>query len=178
MVPGKQEAKIKPLPSIKRSVIWASGFYIWDVLVYGMPVIGLVFSFLAFVFYGLFAMVRKAKQERELARRYAWRGLIYLITVAAILGSHNLNLKLGAANAERIIAAVEGFYNEENRFPKTLEELVPVYLERVPRAAVRFNANTYRYWNEGDRYQLLWVKVPPYLRAVYDFSTKEWLVFD
>ena len=177
-MPGKQAAKSKPPPSIKRSVIWAAGFYIWDVLIFGLPVIGLGLSFLAFVSYGLFALVRKAKQEREMARRYAWKGLIFLVTVAAILGSHNLNLKMGASNADRIIDAVETFYMDQNRFPEKLEELVPVYLERIPRAAVRFNANEYRYWDEGGRYQLLWVKVPPYLRAVYDFGTKEWIVFD
>jgi len=177
-MPGKQAAKSKPPPSIKRSVIWAAGFYIWDVLIFGLPVIGLGFSFLAFVSHGLFAIVRKAKQEGELARRYAWQGLIYLVCVAAILGSHNLNLKMGASNAERIIVAVETFYRDHNRFPEKLEELKPTYLERIPRAAVRFNANEYRYWSEEDRYQLLWVKVPPYMRAVYDFSTKEWIVID
>ncbi len=177
-MPGKNKAKIKPPLSVKPSIIWAAGFYIWDVLIYGMPVLGLGLSFLALVSYGLFAIVRKARQERELARQYAWRGLVYLATVTAIIGSHNLNLKMGASNAERIIAAVEVFYEDQNRFPDKLEKLVPVYLERVPRAAIRFNANAYRYWKEGDRYQLLWVKVPPYLRAVYDFSTKKWIVFD
>jgi len=177
-MPDKQVAKSKPSPSVKRSVIWAAGFYIWDVLIFGLPVIGLGLSFLAFVCYGLCAIVRLAKQERERAHRYAWRGLIYLVTVAAILSSHNLNLKMGASNADRIIDAVETFYRDQNRFPEKLEELVPAYLDSVPRAAVRFNANAYRYWQEGDRPQLLWVKVPPYLRAVYDFRSQEWVVFD
>ena len=101
-----------------RSVFWGAGLYAWDILISGLPVIGLAVSAIAFVAYALFALYRNAKQERDLARRYAWRGIVYLVTVAAIVSSHGLNLKMGARNAAQIIVAVENYYQDNGRFPE------------------------------------------------------------
>ena len=177
-MPHRKPAKPKPLPSVKRSVFWAIGFFVWDVLVSGLPVIGLVISFLASVAYAFFAFVRRVRQENDLARRYALRGLIYLVTVAAIVGGHGLNLKMGAKNAEGIIAAAERYYQDNGQFPQDLDKLVPDYLDHIPQSAIRLSANEYRYWNEDGRYMLMWIKVPPFLRAIYDFNTREWTVID
>lgn len=177
-MPGKKPIKTRPLPSVKRSVFWAVGFYAWDVLVSGLPVIGLSISFLACVGYAFFALVRRVRQENDIARRYALRGLVYLAAVAAIVSSHGLNLKMGAGNAERIIAAVEMYHQDYGRFPESLEALVPQYLDRVPHSAIRLSANKFRYWSEADRHQLMWIKVPPYLRAFYDFESNKWTIID
>jgi hypothetical protein len=177
-MPAAKKVKPKPLPSVKRSLFWAVGLYVWDIFISGLPVIGLVVAAIAFVAYAIFALYRNAKQERDLARRYAWRGMVYLVTVVAIVSSHGLNLKMGARNAEQIIVAVENYYQDKGQFPEDLEMLVPDYLDRIPKSAVRLSANEYRYWAEDGRYALMWIKAPPYLRAFYDFERKEWTIID
>jgi len=126
----------------------------------------------------LFALVRRIRGDANLARRYAVKGLIYFAASAAIVSGHTLNQKMGAANAERVIVAVASFHQDQNRYPLTLKELVPVYLDEIPRAAVRLSANHFRYHSDGDRTQLVWVVVPPYLRKVYDFEREAWQTID
>ena len=177
-MPDKKTTPAKPLPSVTKSVFWATGLFVWDICVSGLPVIGLGISAIAFVAYALLALYRNAKMERDIARHYAVRGIIYAVTVAAIISSHGFNLKMGAKNAEHIIVAVTRYYQNNEQFPENLDTLVPDYLERIPRSAIRLSNNEYRYWNEDGRYMLMWIKVPPFLRAIYDFNTREWNVID
>ncbi len=44
--------------------------------------------------------------------------------------------------------AIERFHNEKQRYPRTLEELVPAYLRRIPADPLTGSATTWRFTTE------------------------------
>lgn len=164
--------------SVIKAVIWGVILYSWDALILGLPVIGLFIAAVAFLSNGLFAIAKFIKRERDIAPLYAYKVAIYVITAVAILGTHSFNTNLGESNANRIIYAVSDYRAEHGKYPETLEELVPKYLDNVPRSSVRLIANKYRYWGKGSHYNLMWVKVPPFFKKTYDFESERWGALD
>jgi hypothetical protein len=58
--------------------------------------------------------------------------------------------------------------------PKSLQDLVPEYIERVPVAKYTFLFNRFWYYSSNDDTTLFYVELPPYGRPTYSFSRKEW----
>lgn len=69
----------------------------------------------------------------------AWRPSLFkaaipVVTLGLALVNAAVQYRIGEANAARIISACENFHDANGRFPQTLDELVPRYLQSIPRA--------------------------------------------
>jgi hypothetical protein len=81
-------------------------------------------------------------------------------------------------NARLIIKAVEAYRVGQGKYPERLEDLVPQFLSKVPRSAVRLTSTKYYYLHHKDYHSLMWAEAPPFGRRTYKFETKEWSHID
>lgn len=78
-------------------------------------------------------------------------GCIYLY--ATIFAVDAASLEQGQARAYELLMALQRYEHNNDRFPATVEELVPGYLEAIPRPARRY-AYTYAACSGGEGYIL------------------------
>ena len=132
------------------------------------------FSILACPLWFVVSIVKNAFQ------RPGWRiALIRIgipvVTLSLVLLNDVVQREIAERNAEKVIDACEKFHAENDRYPKTLDELVPQYLLSVPRAKYCMDGQ-FRYWNfeEDNDAILVWYVIPPYGRSVYNFKEQRW----
>jgi len=68
------------------------------------------------------------------ARAQAAAALLWVAVGVAVIGFSRFNLKLSENRSREVVAACGRFEAERGHLPATLEDLVPGYLPRVPRA--------------------------------------------
>ena len=121
----------------------------------------------------LFAWRRPAVMRAWLIRSAA-----YGCAAIVMAGVVTLNRALAVQGAEEIVAAVENFHAAEQRYPKALEELLPRFLDRLPRGNVRPYGTSYRYWGEGAARYFSYTMPPWPVLRIYDFRTRQWRIDD
>jgi ABC-type multidrug transport system fused ATPase/permease subunit len=164
-----------------RHLLWTlvvcAGLYFLDALLIGLPSLGTFLS-VVFMLTNLVAFLWQRRGERAMVMKYGIRSLAFCLTVFAILSTFMFNRHMGQVNARRIIEAVEDYRSEQGKYPERLEDLVPQYFSKVPRAAIRFTSAEYYYLRHKDHHGLMWTVVPPFGRRTYRFETKEWSIID
>ena len=151
--------------------------YFLDALFIGLPSLGTFFC-VVFMITNFVAFLWRRKGERAIVMKYGIRSLALCMTVFAILSTFMFNRHLGHVNARLIIKAVEDYRSEQGKYPERLEDLVPRYFSKVPRAAIRFNSTKYYYHHHKGYHSLMWAEAPPFGRRTYHFETKEWSYMD
>lgn len=102
-----------------------------------------------------------------------------VLTLGIVVGNTALQWRIGEARADRVVKACEQFHTANGRYPETLDELVPRYLRSVPRAKYcLFLGNFMYYANQGLHPILVWYKLPPFGRPIYDFESGTWGYID
>jgi hypothetical protein len=151
--------------------------YFLDALFIGLPSLG-TFLCVVFMITNFVAFLWRRKGERAIVMKHGIRSLALCLTVFAILSTFMFNRHLGHVNARLIIKAVEDYRSEQGKYPERLEDLVPQYFSKVPRAAIRFNGTKYTYYHHKDSHRLMWAEAPPFGRRTYHFETKKWSYID
>jgi hypothetical protein len=164
-----------------RHLVWTlvvcAVLYFLDALLIGLPSLG-TFLCVVFILTNFVAFVWRRKAERAVVMKHGIRSLALCLTVFAILSTFMFNRHMGQVNARRIIEAVEGYRSEQGRYPERLENLVPQYFSKVPRAAIRFESTKYYYMHHKDSHSLMWAEAPPFGRRIYHFESKTWSTID
>lgn len=172
LIPPSPEVKV---PSLIRAVVLAILLVIVDALWLNQGVItilvglGLLFVGLPRTFLRKFASVRP-QRLRNLG--------VYLLAVVLVFILNTLNNRLAQSRAEVLVSAVKSFNSENQRYPKSLEELVPIYIEQVPLAKYTLTFNQFRYFTSDNDTYLEYMDMPPFGRPAYSFSKGEWLYLD
>jgi hypothetical protein len=151
--------------------------YFLDGFLIGLPSLG-TFLCVVFMLTNFVAFLWRRKGERAIVVKYGIRSLALCLTVIAILSTFLFNRHLGLVNARLIIKAVEDFRSEQEKYPERLEDLVPQFLSKVPRSAIRLTSAKYYYLYHKDYHSLTWSEAPPFGRRTYRFETKEWSHID
>jgi len=156
---------------VKWSVVAAAILFAWDGALYGT-------CLMAWVFCPIWFLVSALKNGIE---RSGWgialvRIGIPAMTFGLLWANSAVQLKVAEANAQRVVAACQEFHTANGRFPKNLDELVPRYMNFVPRAKYCL-AGRFSYHSLGTPV-LYWQVVPPYLRKIYNFETRSWSYLD
>ena len=97
---------------------------------------------------------------------------------ALILLLVTLNNRIRDANAQQIIDAVERFRRERPLYPDSLQQLVPLYLDQVPRANYTLMGQGFRYAGDAEDPRLAYLTAMPYRGRFYRFATRQWEEFD
>ena len=169
-----QEVEKTMWRSLRSTVITAGCLFSVDAVVFGWFALAMLASFFLVVWLvprTLLAFIR--------GEVFAVRGMktgIYLLTVAAILAAYSANSHLARSGANTVIAAVDQFKSHHHRYPKLLKELVPEYLKSVPRAKYTVTYGEFVFSGGGP--SLMYYQFPPFLRRVYNFDSRKWMVLD
>jgi hypothetical protein len=156
----------------------AASWALIDAFILSQGAIAVVLAAIA-VFY-LFPRAIPARRDRRLLRlRLGKAGLTLLAGVIAF-GVIRLNNSLAARRAESIIAAVEQFRSQSHRYPDSLQELVPAYLEDVPRPKIVLvsDGRGFVYSSNAGGHSLAYTSIPPYGRRAYSFERHAWAFID
>lgn len=121
-----------------------------------------------------FLSKRLAPVRRERLRNAGVHLAAVALTIGVIVG----NNRIAQARAETLVAAVQAWHAKHQRYPDSLEDLVPAFIDGVPCAKFSFGANRFHYRRAGDGAFLYYVSVPPFGRPTYDFTRGEWSFID
>ena len=159
-----------------RSWSWAcalaAALFVLDALVLGQGLVAALLLGLA-VFWWLPLAVLLRRLGRP-AGVPAWRGALCCVTAVAIMLCLNANGALARQRAGDLIDAIELYRAARGAYPRSLDALVPVFLEVVPRARLTLVYAGFTYAQAGAGAELGYFRVPPYRRAVYDFPQRRW----
>lgn len=165
-------------PSARRAIFLAlllvvlDAFYLNQGAIAAVVGLWLLFISLPYTFFAKkFAAVRK-QRVRNIA--------IYFGAVVLVLAFNAANNAIAKRRAEVLISAVQAFHAKNQRYPRSLEELVPAYIERVPLAKYTFSLNRFSYFTleNGSDARLFYVELPPFGRPTYSFGRGEWGYID
>jgi hypothetical protein len=93
-----------------------------------------------------------------------------------LLGNARENRRV-RSEAERIIEAVRVYRLDHGVYPESLEQLIPRYLSRLPRAKYS-EPMGFTYVASSDRHVLGWTQMPPFGRPFYAFEEDRWGYLD
>jgi hypothetical protein len=172
-MPSSAEKSFK----FKKIAIIAFCLMIFDALIFGIPSLGLIVLFFIVCASGISAVIFLLR-DKKYAKLYAIKAAIYLLALIGIFGIFKFNSHMGAKNAEAIIKAVNTYYADSGVYPENLNQLIPIYLERIPSCAYRMLDSKFWYFsNQGDP-NLMWAVAPPFGRRIYHFKDAEWRTID
>lgn len=158
--------------SLRGSVITALCLLVLDAFVLGQGAIAII-TLVAVVFWfipkTLFAWKRK-----EMPVTWALKALIYSVMAVTILTANAVNNHLAKTRAEQLIIAVNKYKAQYQRYPSTLNKLVPELVTEIPRAKYTILFNNFIYTNMEGHATLMYFDFPPFGRPYYDFNTQEW----
>jgi len=103
---------------------------------------------------------------------------IYFLAVILVFVLNTANNRLARSRAETLVLAVKAFHDKNQRYPKSLEELVPHHVKRVPLAKYTFMFNRFSYFTSDQDTGLFYVALPPFGRPTYSFTRNAWGYLD
>ena len=124
-----------------------------------------------------------ASAVKNIVKKPGWRIALIrlalpLLTLGIVVGNSALQSRIAKFNAERIVVAVEQFRSTNGSYPNKLDELVPRYLEAVPRAKFCLVFSEFMYLTSNEQHTLMWVSIPPFGRPTYNFEQRKWGYLD
>lgn len=115
-----------------------------------------------------FAMVRSLRL-RNLA--------VYGMAVVLVFALNAANNRLAKGRADMLVASVKAFHSKYQRYPRSLDQLVPEFIERIPRAKYTLGFGGFTYYS-GEHIFLYYTSLPPFGRPTYSFNRNEWRYLD
>lgn len=161
---------------LRGSIVTALCLFILDSLILGQGAIA-IFALIAVVFWMLPKTLFAWKRKQLLINR-ALKLSIYTVMVAAILIVNVANNHLAGMRAEQLIISVNTFNEQYQRYPVTLDELVPGLITVIPKAKYTLMFNNFIYTNMEGHATLMYFDFPPFGRPYYDFNKQEWGYID
>ena len=104
--------------------------------------------------------------------------LIPLATAFFVAVNYHVQMEIATAHARSLIQACERYRVVNGNYPERLADLVPHYLDSIPRAKCCCLRNDFSYYASAGGHTLGWYAVPPFARRVYNFETGEWRDMD
>lgn len=108
--------------------------------------LNLLFALIIPIGFIFFLLLSFSKAEREEAILYTLSffivGILFIPSMLLTLKIRSYAFYLAGQRAETIIIAVEHYTNDNAELPKAIEELVPKYLDRLPRGIPTLTLNT------------------------------------
>lgn len=162
---------------LKKIAIIAFCLLVFDAFIIGTPFFGLTILFFIVIGSGISAIIFLFR-DRKFSKLYALKALIYFTGFIGIIGIFKFNAYIGGENAGIIIKAINSYHDDTGLYPENLNQLIPIYLDNIPKCAYRIMDNEYRYYVDQENADLMWTVMPPWGRYNYSFRNTEWTYFD
>jgi len=173
----EQEAASPPRrPSLARALVLGALLVAVDAFFLNQGALALVVGlWLLFVSLPRTFLARKFQAVR---RERLTNLAVYFVAVILVFVLNAWNNSMARSRAEVLISAVKSFHARNQRYPNSLEELVPQFIDRVPLAKYTFTFNNFWYRTSAESTVLFYVEVPPFGRPTYSFTRNEWGYLD
>ncbi|MBN3040834.1 MAG: hypothetical protein JW867_06870 [Candidatus Omnitrophica bacterium] len=103
---------------------------------------------------------------------------IYLAMSILIFTANGINNKIAENRAKILIEACEKYKKINNKYPDKLQDLVPIFISKVPAAKYTLASNKFYYLKTEDSHILFYMHIPPFGRPTYNFEKKQWAYMD
>jgi hypothetical protein len=135
----------------------------------GVGLFGMGYGIILVVIFVILAIAQRQRRS-EWFRVAVIYALMFVATMALLLS----NIQVAQRRAVPVIAAVSRYHSEHGHYPKTLDELVPVYLPSIPHAGFTLISRDFRYFIFNDERPQLYFPAMFHGVFAYDFATKTW----
>ena len=161
-----------PQPSVRRAICLGTLLIAFDAVIIGQGGIALFVGLWLLVIGLPLTFLRKkyATVRPQRLRNIA----IYLVAVMLVFALNAINNRIAQSRAESLVTAVKTFYAEHGRYPKSLLELVPVFVDQLPVAKYTIGQNQFRYQTSDSYTSLSYVRLAPFGRSIYSFTDDKW----
>jgi hypothetical protein len=143
---------------------------ILDTFILGSPTLA-IFTLAAMVFW-MKPRALTALKSKELFEIRAIQLVVCAVVVVASFSVYSANNHLASSRADEVISAVDKFHSRYERYPPSLNELVPEYIEGIPRAKYTLLFGSFCYNNFEGKPYLMYYGWPPFERLYYHFASK------
>ena len=165
--------------NIRSSILIAATLFFLDALLFNQGIIAIL-TLITIVLLRLPMMtVALYKKDAILLKNRAARTGIYAAMAAMVLGLNFLNNRHAKNQAEIIITACQQYENKHQKFPDKLEDLVPDFVTKVPRAKYIFGPfGKFNYWIYDNKHWVQYTYLPPFGRFYYILEEGGWKYMD
>lgn len=159
---------------LRRTFAWAAVLVVCDAFIFNQGAIAALVGLWTLVV-ALPRAVFFAKDPEQRRSRLA-QGAILLGAALVVLACNAANNHIARSRADTLIAAIEAFDQKHQRFPSSLDELVPDFIDHVPAAKWILNPGFGRfyYFARADRHWLMYMAMPPLGRPFYHCEKAQW----
>ena len=158
-----------------RALLIAAGLVVVDAFWLNQGFVALLFG-LGVIFVGLpraFLPRFKAVRSQKLINVG-----VYLSAVVLVFALNRAQQRLAANRGEELVAAVKAFHGKYQRYPESLNALVPEFIANVPPAKYTMTYSQFSYIKTDTNATLYYTEVPPFGRRAFVFSRGTWGRFD
>lgn len=103
---------------------------------------------------------------------------IYFVAIILVFVLNAANNQMAKSRAEVLVSTIKSFHEKNLRYPKSLAELVPDYVEQVPVAKYTLMFNQFGYYKTEQGASLYFVSLPPFGRPIFSFPNNKWGYID
>lgn len=115
----------------------------------------------------------------SLVRSRVTRVDMYLLLGVATVATMQFHSATAQKHAAHVIDACRAYQARHGMLPDRLDELVPEFLPKVPRAKYTLQWGEFTYWvSEKKSHTLMCVALPPFGRRLYHFEEARWSQLD
>ena len=159
------------LPNLTKATVLAGGVFIIDSFVINTGALGLIAILMA---PWLIFRTIKARGDAALYKRHLTVTCMYVASGMAVLVSIYLNNSIAVKRAGTIIDALTQYRAELGEYPADVYDLVPDFIEKIPRAKYSYANQRFTYEVEEGRHVLSFGVLPPSGRSYYVMEDGKW----
>jgi hypothetical protein len=161
---------------MKKTITIAVAVFILDAYLLNQGFVALIFLTLV----APITLIRAffAWKNTETRRRRLSDAGIYFVMAVSVLAYIQVGNSRAAIKAELLIAACEEYRSVHILYPESLTDLVPDFIDKIPKAKYAYAAGQFHYASGEDSHLLWYVLFPPFGKRAYSFETKEWGFLD
>jgi hypothetical protein len=167
---------VKP-PSFRRAILFGTFLVLLDALWLNQGAIAFLVAIWLFVVSLPRALIAR---KYVTVRAQCLRNIaVYFGAVIIVFVLNTANISIAQSRAETLVSAVKAFHSKNQRYPRSLDELVPEQIDHVPLAKYTLAFNQFNYYRltEQDA-SLSYTAVPPFGRPTYFFRLNKWVDLD
>lgn len=162
-----------------RTAVVLAVLFLVDLGFEGQGLVSLLVAAVGLILLTTGALWSAVRGTAPLARSRAMRAGMYLLLGIATVATMQFHTATAQNHAEQVIAACRAYQARHGTLPDRLEELVPEFLPKVPRAKYALQWAEFTYWTSGKTaHTLMYVALPPFGRRLYHFETAQWSQLD
>jgi hypothetical protein len=161
-----------------RTIIISGSIFFIDAFLFGQGGLAFITAVVVVIvlFPGIF--IALLKRNKGLVRDRMIRVGIYSVMVAMVFLSVWLNNRHASYRAEELIQYCEKYKSKYEQYPDALEDLVPEFIPKVPRAKFSLSYGNFIYISRKNSHLLVYYAMPPFGRRLYSFESGRWGYLD